>query len=76
MLSVSVLLRLRTRVTRYRWAEQSPQQPPCYTVPMNEIQQFLPGDGQLPPHLAGREAEQTILREFLGWLQGRVTIPP
>ena len=42
---------------------------------MNEIQQFLPGDGQLPPHLAGREAEQAILREFLGWLQGRKSIP-
>ena len=42
---------------------------------MNEMQQFLPGDGQPPPHLAGREAEQALLREFLGWLQGRGSIP-
>ena len=42
---------------------------------MNRIKRFLPGDGQSPPHLAGREAEQTILREFLGWLQERGDIP-
>ena len=42
---------------------------------MNRMQRFLPGDGQLPPHLAGREAEQAILREYLGWLQGREPIP-
>ena len=49
--------------------------PPCYTVPMNRIQRFLPGDGQSPPHLAGREAEQALLRKYLGWLQGREPIP-
>ena len=39
------------------------------------IQRFLPGDGQSPPHLAGREAEQALLRKYLGWLQGREPIP-
>ena len=42
---------------------------------MNRANPFVPGDGQLPPHLAGREAEQVLLREFLGRLQGRVPIP-
>ena len=49
--------------------------PPCYTVPMNRMPRFLPGDGQPPPHLAGREVEQALLREYLGWLQGREPIP-
>ena len=42
---------------------------------MNKMKRFLPGDGQPPPHLAGREAEQALLREYLGWLQGREFIP-
>ena len=42
---------------------------------MNRVQRFLPGDGQSPPHLAGREAEQALLRKYLGWLQGREPIP-
>ena len=42
---------------------------------MNRIPRFLPGSGKIPPHLAGREAEQTILREYLGWLQQREDIP-
>ena len=39
------------------------------------MKRFLPGDGQPPPHLAGREAEQALLRKYLGWLQGREPIP-
>ena len=42
---------------------------------MNRMKRFVPGDGQAPPYLAGREAEQAVLREYLGWLQGRETIP-
>ena len=42
---------------------------------MNSMKRFLPGSGKMPPHLAGREAEQTILRKYLGWLQQREDIP-
>ena len=42
---------------------------------MNRANPFVPGDGQPPPHLAGREAEQALLRKYLGRLQGRVPIP-
>ncbi|MDE2904685.1 MAG: hypothetical protein OXQ28_01230 [Acidobacteriota bacterium] len=30
---------------------------------------FVPGDGQLPPHLAGRDAEQKALRGLLSYLR-------
>ena len=39
------------------------------------MKRFLPGSGKMPPHLAGREAEQALLREYLGWLQQREDIP-
>ena len=42
---------------------------------MKKTKRFLPGDGKIPPHLAGREAEQALLRKYLGWLQGREDIP-
>ena len=42
---------------------------------MNRMKRFLPGSGMMPPHLAGREAEQALLRKFLGWLQQREEIP-
>ena len=42
---------------------------------MNRANLFVPGSGLVPPHLAGREAEQALLREYLGRLQGRVPIP-
>ena len=42
---------------------------------MNRIKRFLPGDGKILPHLAGREAAQTLLRKYLGWLQRREDIP-
>ena len=41
---------------------------------MNIVNPFLPGDGQVPPHLAGREAEQGALRQYLPRLQGRQAI--
>ena len=42
---------------------------------MNRVNPFVPGSGLVPPHLAGREVEQALLREYLGWLQGREPIP-
>ena len=42
---------------------------------MNSMQRFLPGSGKMPPHLAGREAEQALFRKYLGWLQQREDIP-
>ena len=52
--------------------------PLCYIAPMNRanpFNPFVPGSGQLPPYLAGREAEQALLRKYLGRLQGRAPIP-
>ena len=30
---------------------------------------FVPGQGQIPPHLAGREHEQELIRHLLRWLE-------
>ena len=35
------------------------------TVPPRSRDPFRPGEGRLPPHLAGREREQAIFRKFL-----------
>ena len=34
-----------------------------------QLNPFVPGDGQLPPHLAGRDAEQKALRGLLAYLR-------
>lgn len=38
-------------------------------------QLFMPGSGQLPPYLAGREAEQALLQRYLEALRGGGTVP-
>ena len=38
-------------------------------------QLFMPGSGQLPPYLAGREAEQALLQRYLEVLRGSGTVP-
>lgn len=34
-----------------------------------QLNPFVPGDGQLPPHLAGRDAEQTVLKRLLAYVR-------
>ena len=40
-----------------------------------ELGPFEPGEGRLPPHLAGREPEQAVLRGFVGRLRRRRPAP-
>ena len=41
----------------------------------DELGPFEPGEGRLPPHLAGRDSEQALLRGFVGRLGQRRPVP-